>query len=512
MKKSKISIFIVLFLIFTIAYPIFIMLMNSDLSSFKELVQTNSFKIAIKNSLFVTTISTVISVIIGFLLAYAINRTKIKQKKLLILLLTIPMLIPSISHGVGIINLFGTNGIISSLFNFNVIGKVGIILGSVMYSFPIAFLMINDGFNYINISLYDLSKVIGLNKWQTFKKITLVYLKKPLLSAIFAVFTMIFTDYGVALSVGGKYLVLPVYLYKEVIGLLDFQKGILISLFLLIPAIISFIIDILLKDYNSNLYNKGYEIKDNKRRDILFGIFTYTVIIFIFIVIGSFVYYAFIDNPHLNKTISLIHFKYVLDDGIIKYIFNSLLIAISVSIIGTIISYIIAYYTSRIRGKLTRIVHILTIASLSIPGIVLGISYVVCFKDSLIYNTFIILIIVNIVHFIATPYLLAYNALNKLNDNYEVIAKTCNISLFRLLKDIIVPNTKNTITEMFSYFFVNSMITISAVAFLFSVDTMPVSLMINKYEGNLMLGEAAIVSLVILVINLSLKIATTKNN
>jgi iron(III) transport system permease protein len=65
---------------------------------------------------------------------------------------------------------------------------------------------------------------------------------------------------------------------------------------------------------------------------------------------------------------------------------------------------------------------------------------------------------------------------------------------------------------MFSYFFVNSMITISAVAFLFSVDTMPVSLMINKYEGNLMLGEAAIVSLVILVINLSLKIATTKNN
>ena len=65
---------------------------------------------------------------------------------------------------------------------------------------------------------------------------------------------------------------------------------------------------------------------------------------------------------------------------------------------------------------------------------------------------------------------------------------------------------------MFSYFFVNSMITISAVAFLFSVDTMPVSLMINKYESNLMLGEAAIVSLVILVINLSLKIATTKNN
>ena len=101
----------------------------------------------------------------------------------------------------------------------------------------------------------------------------------------------------------------------------------------------------------------------------------------------------------------------------------------------------------------------------------------------------------------ASPYLVAYNALNKVNKNYEVVAKTCNISTFRIIKDVIIPSTKLTIREMFAYFFVNSMITISAVTFLFNSDTMPLSLLINNYESNMLLGEAAIVSLIIIFFN-----------
>ena len=144
-------------------------------------------------------------------------------------------------------------------------------------------------------------------------------------------------------------------------------------------------------------------------------------------------------------------------------------------------------------------------SSLAIPGIVLGLGYMIAFKNSFIYNTFIILILVNIVHFFASPYLMAYNALLKVNQNYEVVAKTCNINLFLVIKDVIIPCTKKTIREMVSYFFVNSMITISAVSFLFNTKNMPLSLLINNYEGSMMLGEAAIISLIILIINIIVK-------
>ena len=505
-KRNKLSSFIFLFLLVSIFYPLLTMLLNVKWDTFGELLTSMAFKTAFNNSLFVTTISTIISVGIAYILAYTLNRTNIAHREVLKVLLTLPMLIPSISHGLGLINLFGTNGMISSIFNFSIIGPAGIILGSILYSFPVAFLMLDDGFNYIDNTMYDSAKVLGMNKWETFKKVTLCYMKKPVLSSIFAVFTLIFTDYGVPLAVGGKFTTLPVFLYKEVIGLLDYSRGTMIGLFLLIPAFVSFIFDNFSHDYSFGEFEgKKYKIEENETRDSILTVFLYLVIIFIFMIIGSFVFYAFIDNFVLNRVFSLKHFIYIANNDIGSYIFNSLLIALSVSIIGTILAYAIAYYTARIKTNTSKIAHILTILSLAIPGIVLGLSYTICFKNSFIYNTYLVLILVNIVHFIASPYLMAYNALQKINPNYEIVAKTCNISTFRIILDVIIPCTKKTIREMFSYFFVNAMITISAVAFLFNTRTIPLSLLINTYEENLMLGEAAIISLIILFMNIIVK-------
>ena len=505
-KRSKISIFIFLFLLVTVFYPLLEMLIRVEWSTFGNLITSKAFKESLSNSLYVTSIATIISVLIAYLLAYTLNRTNIKHRALLKVFLTLPMLIPSISHGLGLINLFGANGIISKMFGFNIIGSTGIVIGSILYSFPVAFLMLDDGFNYIDNNMYDASKVLGLSKWQEFKKVTMCYLKKPLLSSLFAVFTLIFTDYGVPLAVGGKFITLPVFLYKEVIGLLDFSRGTMIGLFLLIPAIVSFIFDNFSKDYTSSSGAKEFRVKENKTRDIVLTIFTYLVLLFVIVILGSFVYYAFINNVSIDNSLSFKHFEYVISNNIGKNIFNSLFIAILVSVVGTIIAYFAAYVTARVKGRLSKVIHILTISSLAIPGIVLGLSYTIGFRNSFIYNTFFILIIVNIVHFIASPYLMAYNALQKVNQNYEAVAKTCNVSIFRIIIDVIIPCTKQTIREMFSYFFVNSMVTISAVAFLFNTRNMPLSLLINNYEGSMMLGEAAIISLIILFFNVIVKL------
>ena len=505
-NRSKLSILILIFLVISVFWPLVEMLRRVEWSSFGTLISSVAFKESLFNSLFVTVIATILSVGIAYLLAFTLNRTNIKHRALLKVMLTLPMLIPSISHGLGLINLFGSNGIISSRFGFNIIGCTGIIIGSILYSFPVAFLMLDDGFNYIDNNMYDAAKVLGLNKWQTFKKVTLCYLKKPLLSSLFAVFTLIFTDYGVPLAVGGKFITLPVFLYKEVMGLLDFSKGTMIGLFLLIPAIISFLFDNFSKDYTTSTNSKKFIIKENKTRDMIYTLFTYLVLLFIVAILGSFIYYAFVNNIVLDKSFSLKHFEYVFNNNVGQNIFNSVFIAFAVSVLGTIIAYFAAYISARIKGSIGKIVHILTISSLAIPGIVLGLSYTIGFRNTFIYNTFFILILVNIVHFVASPYLMAYNALQKVNSNFEAVAKTCNISMFRIIKDVIIPCTRKTIREMFAYFFVNSMVTISAVTFLFNTRNMPLSLLINNYEGSMMLGEAAIISLIILIFNLIVKL------
>ena len=511
MKKKNIYIFIALlfFFLISIVYPLFCLSNNLDSSVFKELINSQQFKEAISNSLLVTSIATLISIVISYLLAYTISRTNIKHKALISVLLTLPMLIPSISHGLGIINLFGQNGIISNILkiNFNILGFNGILLGSILYSFPVSFLMFVDAFKYVDNSMYETAKVLGLSKFQTFLKITFYYLKRPLLSAIFAVFTLIFTDYGVPLAVGGRYTTLPLFLYREVIGLLDFQKGTFIGMFLLIPALISFIIDILIKDRCSNNYvNKEYKIENNKFHSLL-KCFTHIILLFLIVLFGSFLYLSFISKYPYDTSLSFKHFSYVINNKIGVVLLNSLIISILTAIVGSVIAYLSAYMVSRSNLKTKKLLHILVTITLAIPGIVLGLAYMIAFKNTFIYRTFLILIIVNIVHFIASPYLMAYNALSKINKNFEDVGSTCGISNFKILKDVIIPNSVDTILEMLSYFFVNSMITISAVTFLFSVKTMPLSLLINQYEGQMMLEEAAIVSLLIFIFNLIVKLS-----
>ena len=75
----------------------------------------------------------------------------------------------------------------------------------------------------------------------------------------------------------------------------------------------------------------------------------------------------------------------------------------------------------------------------------------------------------------------------------------------KMLFDVYIPSTKSTILEMYSYFFVNAMITISAVSFLMNFRTMPLALMIPQLESQSFIEGTALVSLLILVINLAEK-------
>ena len=146
--------------------------------------------------------------------------------------------------------------------------------------------------------------------------------------------------------------------------------------------------------------------------------------------------------------------------------------------------------------------HFVSMLPLAIPGVVLGLSFVMTFRQWPFYSTIYILVLVNIVHFFASPYLLAYNSLSKLNPNLEDVADSLGISKMRILFHVYIPCTASTIAEMYSYFFVNSMITISAVSFLYNFRTMPLSLLIPQLEAQSFVEGTALVSLVILLVNL----------
>ena len=226
----------------------------------------------------------------------------------------------------------------------------------------------------------------------------------------------------------------------------------------------------------------------------------------ILLVIISFCVQAFATSYPSNMTFSFKHVLNTVNKSGLEYLGNSIIMSLVTSLFGMSICFMIAYFSARIHSKVSKVLHIMSMLSLAIPGLVLGLSYVIVFKTSFIYGTIVMLILVNTVHFMASPYLMMYNALNKINVNLENVGYVHNIPQFKIVRDVIIPQSKNTLLEVFSYFFVNSMITISAVSFLATNNNKPLSLMINQFEAFNMLESAAVVALMILIVNVIMKV------
>ena len=501
---------LLIYLAFTVVLPIAVLFTQIRGEHVKDILTSAQFLPMLKNSLLTTLIATVIAVVLAFLLAYVINRTNVRLKSVWMVLFTVPMLIPSISHGMGLVLLLGDNGILTNLLGLKIdlYGYSGIVMGSVLYSFPVAFLMFFDSLQYEDFTIYEAADVLGMSKLRMFCTITLPSMKRTVVSAVLAVFTMVFTDYGVPLMTGGTVMTLPVYMYREVIGMMNFSGGAVIGVILLMPAIVAFLTD-LKKSGNvgaSSTVTKPFQITQNQARDIGAYAFLFIALFIMCLPIAAFACLSFVKQYPIDMTFTLDNVKKLISGGIGMYFVNSIAVALLTALLGTCFSYFAAYCTARAGKKLSnQLLHFVSMLPLAVPGVVLGLSYVLSFQGLPLYGTVFMLVIVNIIHFFSSPYLMAYNSLSKFNPNLEDVAHTLGIGRLRMLTAVYVPATTSTVVEMYSYFFVNSMITISAVSFLVNFRTMPLSLLIPQLESQSFIEGTALVSLLILLLNLMLK-------
>lgn len=488
--------------------PLFRMFQYMDADSFRRVVSSPVFGEAVKHSFVASVLGTVITVFLALILAMSIERTNIPFKGFFRIIFVFPMLIPSISHGMGLVILLGNNGILSRFLNLsgNIYGLQGIVIGSVLYAFPVAYLMLADVIHYEDGSPYEAARVLGIPKFRQFTAIMLPFLRKPLISVVFATFTLIITDYGVPLMVGGKYTTIATVMYQEVIGQLDFGKGAVYGVVLLIPAVIAFVADFLNDDRgNSGFVTKPCSVSENKLVNGCAMVFCALCAAVTLLPLLSFALLAFaVDYPSdLTFTFANLYKAFALKAG--DYYLNSVIIALCTAAVGVSVAFMTAYLSARMKSRLSRFLHLSAMTSAAIPGIVLGLSYVLVFNGTPIYGTIIVLILVNMVHFMASPYLMIYNSLSKINENLEGVAHAMGIKRAYLIRDVLLPQCKSTLLEMFSYFFVNSMMTISAVSFLATTKNKPISLMINQFEAQMQLECAAVISLMILFTNLLIK-------
>ena len=186
---------------------------------------------------------------------------------------------------------------------------------------------------------------------------------------------------------------------------------------------------------------------------------------------------------------------------------NSLLVALVTALVGTLMSYGAALVTARstVNAKLKGVIESIALVTNTIPGMVIGLAYLFCFSGTSLQNTFAILIICNMVHFFSTPYLMMKNSLSKMNASWETTAMLMGDNWAKTIVRVVTPNAMATLIEVFSYYFVNAMVTVSAVIFLAGTRTMVITTKIKELQYFNKYNEIFILSLLILFTNVIAK-------
>ena len=484
----------------------------ASLAHYVEVLTGRGFLKALGNSFVVSICSALLATGLAFILAYTIHYTNVgkRYKWLISKAAILPMLLPTITYGFAIIYSFGKQGLLTKLFGrqlFNIYGFNGLLLGYVVYTLPVAFTLINNAMGYIDKRFMIVSRLMGDSPLQTFRMTIVIPLLGTLATSFIQTFFLCFTDFGIPASVGGRYEVVASVLYAEMLGSIpNFGNGAVVALIMIIPSVVSITVLHILEKYNVR-YNKisPIELKKGVKRDAVFAVLSGAVLVFALSMFVVMFITPFIEEWPYRMNFTLEHVQAVFEDRQLYGVYvNSVMVALITAFVGTLIAYGGALVTARskVSGKLKKVIDSIALVTNTIPGMVIGLAYLFVFTGTPLQNTFPIIIICNIVHYFSTPYLMMKNSLSKMNASWETTAMLMGDSWVKTIARVVTPNALSTLLEVFSYYFVNAMVTVSAVIFIAGARTMVITTKIQELQYFNEFNEIFVLSILILFTNL----------
>ncbi len=491
---------------------------GTGLSNFKTYFSTPALFQSVQNSMVIAAISTLITVSLAFWFSYALARSCMRFKGIFRAVAMLPILVPSLLPGIALIYLFGNQGMLKEfLMGNSIYGPIGIIIGSVFFTFPHAMLIISTALSISDARLYEAAVSLKASRWKTFWTVTIPGARYGLFSASFVVFNLVITDFGLPKVIGGKFNMLAVDIYKQVIGQQNFEMGAVVSVVLLVPAILAFGIDRRVQKKQVALLSARsvvFEPKPNRTFDRIFFAYASVVSIFLVGIIAVCQYAALVKFWPYNLSLSLNNYNFdLMDGGGWGSYKNSLILAILTAIIGTAVVFLGSYMVEKTKGfeRGRALFQMLAMLPMAIPGMVLGLSYIFFFNNpanplNFIYGTMAILVVSTVTHFYTVSHLTAVTALKQMDTEFESVSASLKQPFQKLFRQVTVPVSMPAILNISIYLFVNAMTTVSAVVFLYSTDTALASVAVLNMDDAGDIAPAAAMGMMIFYTNAAARI------
>ena len=520
----------ILFVGIAILFPLAMMLGSAltqeALPYFERFLLRPAFQQIIGRTLVLGACVAVVGTLVGFIFAFFQARVAAPAwlKRAAHWMALVPVVSPPFAVAIAFSTLFGRNGLITYK-TFGVRGEIyglfGMTVVMALSFFPAAYLNMVGLMRALDPALDEASTNLGANRFTTFRKVTLPMLAPGIASSLLLLFVEAIADLGNPLTIGGDYVVLAVRLFIAITGEYDVLAGAVLSVILLVPSLIVYLIQKYWADRASVVSVTGkptgtvnlltdWRVRGPIIASVVF-VAALTALLYLTIVVGAFTVLLGIDNSFTLK-----NFEYVISGvGQDAFAVTTTLSAISTPIAG-VLGMLIAFLVVRRKFFGRAALDFGTMLGIAVPGTIFGIGYLLAFNDPTkigdftlipkltggraVFGGALAIVMVYVIRSVPAALRGGVAALQQIDPSLEEASTSLGANTATTFRRITLPLIRPAFFSGLIYAFSRSMTTISAVIFLTTPATKIMTQQIyNETDAN-RFGNAFAYVVVLIVI------------
>ena len=498
-------------------------LAHLSITNFLTVLSNPNVGEALFNTLVACGGGTLIAVAIGLTFSWIVVRTNTPFKRFIAAASILPLFAPPLVAGVAW-TILGSpkTGLINTLFKWmhldlhvDFYSLTGLVFVFGIYYAPYVYMFTASALRNMDPSLEEAAEISGASAFATLFSVTFPLIMPAIISGMLLSFIVMLGIYGIPAVLGAptNINVLTTYIFKLTNWsppLYNTAAAVAIILMVVTGALVFLQQRVLSGRSYVTVAGKAYRPRNldlGPWRWLTFGFgIVYLIVVAVLptlaLIVAAFRKFMFIrDAASLfdMKQYSLMHFHSIFDNPLtLNLIYNAVEVGVITALAGGALAFAIGYTIHRTHVPGRRSIDLLSTLPVAIPGLVIGVAYLWAWIGipGGLYGTLWILALAFIARFMPDTVKALSTSFLQIHRELEEAAWVCGTGMLRTIRTIVLPLASPGVIAAMTLLFVLAIRELGSSLFLYTSNTMVMSvLLLDYYEGG-NLGKTAAFSLV----------------
>jgi iron(III) transport system permease protein len=498
-------------------------LAHLSIANFLTVLSNPNVGEALFNTLVACGGGTLIAVAIGLAFSWIVVRTNTPFKRFIAAASILPLFAPPLVAGVAW-TILGSpkTGLINTMFKWMYLdwhvdfySLPGLVFVFGIYYAPYVYMFTASALRNMDPSLEEAAEISGASAFATLFSVTFPLIMPAIISGMLLSFIVMLGIYGIPAVLGApaNINVLTTYIFKLTNWsppLYNTAAAVAIILMMVTGALVFLQQKVLSGRSYVTVAGKAYRPRNldlGPWRWVTFGFgVVYLIVVAVLptlaLIVAAFRKFMFIrDAASLfdMKQYSLMHFHSIFDNPLtLNSIYNAIEVGIITAIAGGALAFAIGYTIHRSNAPGRRSIDLLSTLPVAIPGLVIGVAYLWAWIGipGGLYGTIWILALAFIARFMPDTVKALSTSFLQIHRELEEAAWICGKGMLGTIRTIVLPLASPGVIAAMTLLFVLAIRELGSSLFLYTSNTMVMSvLLLDYYEGG-NLGKTAAFSLV----------------